>query len=255
MRSWDAPRFSHLTRNHVIFEGPSMLTGDPILVVATAKNGNRKLGDVLQLWAIPLEEPIAAVKSGGDAAVCGDCKFRGDGTGAERVCYVEHWRSVENIWQARDKAARTSPADFAELIRGKQIRITSYGDPVAVPLAVWTPLLATAAGWTAYTHQWRRRLANPFRAWCMASVDTVAEQLEAERRGWRTFRVRQVDAPIGPNEILCPHERDPDVHCDNCSLCRGQRRPAKSIVITVHGNRAKWFPTAVVVRRGQWGDR
>lgn len=228
-----------------------MLNGDPIVVVATAKNGNRKLGDVCQLWVIPALDPILAVQSGGDAAVCGDCPLRGDGTGAERVCYVEHWRAVENIWQALGKADRMTPAELGARLEGKQIRISSYGDPVAAPLETWTPLLERVAGWTAYTHQWRLDLARPFRTWCMASVETLDEQGDALARGWRTFRVRGVAEPVnGALEVLCPHEADPAIHCDRCSLCRGAKRPAKSIVITVHGNRARWFPLSLERKRG-----
>jgi hypothetical protein len=62
---------------------------------------------MLQLWIIPAISPIEAVRTGRDAAVCGDCKFRGDGAGNERTCYVEYFRSVENIWQSQRRADRT----------------------------------------------------------------------------------------------------------------------------------------------------
>lgn len=230
--------------NRLIYDGPSQLTGDPILVIATAKNGNRKIGHMLQLWIIPAISPIEAVKTGADRSTCGDCKLRGDGRGAGRSCYVEYFRAVENIWQARAKARVMTPEAFAERTRGLQLRIGAYGDPVAVPLAVWLPLLGTAAGWTSYTHQWL--IADPqYRAFCMASVDTLAEQALAASMGWRTFRVRPtVEDLTLTTEVVCPAsaEAGHKTVCASCELCRGTARQAKHIVIAAHGMRAKWFP-------------
>lgn len=259
MKSWKpAEIYRPIPKNVVVYDGPSRLTGDPILVVATAQNGNRKIGRMLQFWIIPATSPLAALRTGSDRSVCGDCRLRGDGTGRGRVCYV--WSpGVENIWQSAQKPARTdrmSAADFAPRVAGLQLRIAAYGDPTAAPFdAVWRPLLAVAGGWTAYTHQWRRDdLTVGYREWCMASVDSAAEQAEAVARGWRTFRVRTVDGELRDavslargREIICPHERDETVKCAACELCRGASRPARNIVVTVHGAAGrKHFPLTVV---------
>lgn len=239
-----APTFTLLPHNLKIYDGPSQLTGDRILVIATAKSSNRKIGRMLQLWIIPAESPIDAVYSGRDAAVCGDCSLRGDGHGHQRICYVEWWRSVSNIWQSHPKAERVDPGQFARIAQGMQLRIGAYGDPVAVPPRVWEPALQTAAGWTAYTHQWKRPIARShFQPWCMASVDSEAERRQAVADGWRTFRVQGVGgtAVLG-TEVVCPHEVDATIQCAGCSLCRGASRPAKSIVVTVHSRPGvKWF--------------
>lgn len=249
VRSWTpAAVYKPFARNVLLYDGPSQLTGAPILVIATAHNGNRKIGAMVQLWILPAISPIEAVRTGGDDAVCGDCKLRGD-RGAGRSCYVEYWRSVENIHQCRDRARRMAPEAFAATWPGLQLRVGAYGDPVAVPLHVWTGLLSTAAGWTAYTHQWRRAEAQVHRAYAMASVDSVAEQIEATALGWRTFRVRSSDDadPLIVGEVTCPasDEGGHRTTCDRCSLCRGLARPAKSIAIVVHGSRARWFPVAL----------
>jgi hypothetical protein len=229
-----------------IYDGPSLFTGERIFVIAAAKSQNRKIGRMLQLWVIPALSPIEAVKTGRDEAVCGDCKLRGDGAGKQRACYVEWWRSVANIHFAHERAEKIDPYQFARLAAGEQLRVTAYGDPMAVPVQVWEPALRTAAGWTAYTHQWKNAggvQTTDFRSWCMASVDSVEEQLEAEARGWRTFRIRE-SSTAGINaarEVVCPHEVDAEIKCASCSLCRGNARPAKSIVVTVHGQQAKWF--------------
>jgi hypothetical protein len=251
MRSWTPPDvYRPISRNVIVYDGPSQLTGAPILAIATAQNGNRKVGHMLQLWIIPAISPIEAVRTGADDAVCGDCRLRGAGQHhgeGGRACYVEWWRAPENIWQARDKAAQMSPSAFAELVAGLQLRIGAYGDPVAVPMAVWMPMLTAAGGWTAYSHQWRRPDAQPYRAFCMASVDSAAEQFEATALGWRTFRVRaSADDALRSDEISCPAS-DESGHrtvCAKCELCRGQARPSKHIAIIAHGSRMKWFPSA-----------
>lgn len=239
MRSWTpADVYKPFARNVVLYDGPSQLTGASILVIAAAQNGNRKIGHMCQVWIIPAISPIAAVRSGADDAVCGDCKLRGDGTGKGRACYVEWWRAVENIWQARGKAVVMTPTAFASKHSGLQLRIGAYGDPLAVPLHIWRALLTTAAGWTAYTHQWRQPSAAAYRDWCMASVDTEDERQHAADLGWRTFRIRATaDDAIDANEVICPasNEAGHRTTCAACELCRGASRKAKSVVIAAHG--------------------
>ncbi len=245
-KPWDARGITLLKRNVVIYEGPSQLTGDPILVVASGKTSNRKIGAMVQLWILTAAlSPLEAVKVGADRAICGDCTLRGDGTGQQRACYVEWWRAPENIHQALPKADRLEPDAFARLTRGMQLRIGAYGDPMAVPLDVWRPLLKTAAGWTGYTHHWRRAEAE-YATFLMASVDSPAEQDEAAALGWRTFRVRAPSADVRPNEVICPASEEAGhvAVCAECSLCRGTARSAKHGVIVAHGQRAKWFGTA-----------
>jgi hypothetical protein len=49
---------------------------------------NRKTGNMIQVWILCANEsPVAAVKSGSDGIVCGDCKHRGNGF-SDRTCYV-----------------------------------------------------------------------------------------------------------------------------------------------------------------------
>lgn len=233
-----------LRRNAIIWRGPSQLTGAPIFVIASAKTSNRKIGEMVQLWILTEQDPIEAVKSGEDRAICGDCQFRGD-RGKQRTCYVEYWRAPENIHQYRHNAEVTTPADFAVDVAfdSLQLRIGAYGDPVAVPMSVWQPLLDAAGGWTAYTHQWKRPVSRAYRSWCMASVDSLAEQREAAARGWRTFRVRPVGDDLLSDEVICPasEEGGHRAVCAECSLCRGAARPAKHVVINAHGTGAKWF--------------
>lgn len=248
MKSWIPPeKYRALGgRNVVLWEGRSQLTGDPIMAIATAINGNRKIGRMVQIWIIRSDiSPIEAVKTGGDAAVCGDCKMRGH-LGKDRACYVEYWRSVENIWQARDKARRMSAIEFARRYPGLRLRIGAYGDPVAVPVDVWVTLRSTADGWTAYTHQWRR-VGYAYQSFCMASVDTVDEARRAIDLGWRTYRARLPEEGYEAyEETACPasEESGHRTVCARCELCQGLSKSAKHITIVAHGSGAKHLQQA-----------
>ena len=77
------------------------------------------------------------------------------------------------------------------------LRLGCYGDPVAAPYSVWAPLVRVASGHTGYTHQWHDKRFWRFRAFLMASVETLDDARQAQSLGWRTFR----SAPKG--EITC----------------------------------------------------
>ena len=56
----------------VMYEGPSVLDGAPIVVIATMKSGNTKTGNMVQVWIIRSDmHPVTASKVGADAAICG----------------------------------------------------------------------------------------------------------------------------------------------------------------------------------------
>jgi hypothetical protein len=244
--SWIPARvFTPIGRESVIlYDGPSRIDRTPILLIAGARNGNRKIGDMLQLWIMLKHiSPIDAVTLGRDSAICGDCSLRGDGNGKHRSCYVEWWRVVENIWQTRERLPRWPPKLFGLAVRDVPLRITGYGDPTAIPIDVWQQLLGpNKAGWTAYTQHWRRH--PEFREHFMASVTTLDQQREAVALGWRTYRMRPtVEDPIDASEIVCPASAEAGhrVTCDRCELCQGASKNAKSIVIAAHGQRAVHF--------------
>ena len=88
-------------RGYVIYEGPSLLTGEPIVCVATLHSTNDKTGDMVQTWVLCADiDPVAAIKIGADISICGYCDSRGDGTGKGRACYVQVARAPLCIWGA-----------------------------------------------------------------------------------------------------------------------------------------------------------
>lgn len=226
----------------VLYRGPSMLDGAPIVVILTGlanASRNAKTGDMLQTWIMRADvHPLAALK-GADASICGACPHRPASGGA---CYVQVGRAPSNIWKAF-AADRYAYGEGVQLGAGRMVRLGSYGDPAAVPAAVWEALTRHASGWTGYTHQWRT--APHLKPLCMASVDSEAEAMEARAQGWRTFRVRGAAEPVAARlEFVCPasEEAGRKTDCATCRACMGTAGKAKaSPVIIAHGPTARRF--------------
>ena len=73
-------------KGFILYDGPSVLDGAPIVVIATLETSNAKTGAMVQTWILRGDiEPHQAVKTGEDASVCGNCPQRHNTGGA---CYV-----------------------------------------------------------------------------------------------------------------------------------------------------------------------
>ena len=68
----------------------------------------------------------------------------------------------------------------------------------------------------------------------MASVESEKLAIQAQSRGFRTFRVRKPGAELLPGEIECPSSAG--VQCIDCRLCNGNKQ-ARNISIEAHGAR------------------
>jgi hypothetical protein len=230
----------------VAYRGPSRLDGtSPILLAISYETTNYKTGDMAQAWVLRSDvPPTYAIRSGADRAICGDCVHR-SGSEIGRSCYVIPWLGPLKVYDAiaRRSYMDIDPDGAARALAGRQLRITAYGDPAAVPFYVWRTLMVHLAGWTGYTHQWRT-CDQRFSSILMASVESAGEVLEAQALGWRTFRTRLGSEDPLPNEIVCPasNEAGHRTTCSACGLCRGRARGnARSIVIAAHGNRVAFF--------------
>lgn len=231
----------------ILYEGPSMLDGAPIVVIATGiktASTNGKTGAMIQTYILRSDmPPIEAVKSGQDESICGGCTHRGDGTGKARSCYVTLMHGPRGVYAAYKRGSYPrGTADFT----GRMVRLGTYGDPCAVPLDVWKTTLKGAEGWTGYTHQWQDTSVS-FTEWApfvMASVDTEGELRLAHKMGYRTFRVTPIGVgPIKGLEIVCPasHEAGQKTECFDCKACMGTSAKARvSIQIMAHGTGKKY---------------
>ncbi len=230
---------------YVIYRGPSLLDGAPIVVIATTKSRNEKTADMVQTWILREDmSPLEASRSGADASVCGSCPLRGkanlekkSGVADERACYVLLQQAPLAVWNGYKRGiypmARTINA-VAAIGAGRMVRTGSYGDGAAVPAWVTNALESEALGHTAYSHQAGVSGSSFDPARYMVSVQSESEAREAWSKEWRTFRVvADASDAVAGHEIECPSSRG--VSCADCGLCAGTQRRAKLIVIPSHG--------------------
>lgn len=233
-------------RGVVLYEGPSQLDGAPIVVIATLRTTNGKTGDMVQTWILRADvNPLNAINTGADSSICGACPLRGKLirrkrrlVNVGRACYVQIRNAPRGIYFAwrRGRYAQYSPAMHASLFTGRKLRLGSYGDPCAVPMAIWESVLSLASGHTGYTHSWRS--FPSFRSILMASVDSATDRQDARRRGWRTFRTLSSIGHLVLGESICPasDEGGKRTQCDHCLRCRGSHPRLQDIAIVAHGS-------------------
>lgn len=229
---------------YIVYRGPSLINGAPIVVVAVTASTNAKTGNMVQTYILADNgcTPVENTRTGADVAVCGDCPHR-RGTGG--ACYVNLGQGpravadgvVRGIYPASLKLA-------ADTCTGRMVRLGTYGDPAAVPAWVWATLLTSAAGHTGYTHQWRTPQGAAVAQWCMASADSQADRDIAKAMGFRTFRIRTADMPVLAGEFICPAAAEGGKRktCGTCGACDGGVNTRKADpVIVVHGSLASRF--------------
>ncbi len=232
---------------YIAYEGPSEIDGAPIVVIINKildKSKNEKTGDVVQSFIIRSDiAPMAALQTGQDAAICGDCGHRPylikNGQSAEAPCYVQVGKSVQSVYHAykRGRYTKADAATIARALAGKIVRLGTYGDPAAAPVQMWAQITRYAAGHVGYTHQWDRPGFN-VDAWSplvMASADNIDQAAKANLIGMRVFRV-SVGVDVQAGEISCPASAEAGRRstCAKCNLCAGTSKKARDIVIADH---------------------
>lgn len=232
----------------VVWEGRSAFNREPIRVFLSrpgAKRANRKIGGTQVVTIMPAQVfPLEARATGADRSVCGACPLRPSQGGG---CYVHMLPGPE----ATAYGHRMTPYPLLEtrdlaMYRDQVVRLAEWGDPAAVPLEVWAPLRAEARAVLGYTHAWRD-LDPALWGWCMASVETAADAILAQRAGWRTFRVMASDEVLVEGERRCPASLEAKstrdkVTCETCRLCDGWSRERPSlpnIALQAHGSTAR----------------
>lgn len=225
-------------KSAIVYDGPSLIDGKPIVAIAVWSNRNRKTAAMVQTYILRRDiNPLEASKTGADVSICGDCPLRGTPTddptrkiAKGRRCYVNLGQGVLIVWKAFQRGVY-APGDAATMGAGRMVRLGTYGDPAAVPAGVWRDLTSRAKGWTGYTHQWRKR--PDLQGLCMASID-APEQVEAARGGgWRLFSI----VPLGSSAINCPASKEAGARttCAACGLCKGTSSGSKKdIFIAEH---------------------
>jgi hypothetical protein len=233
----------------IIYQGPSLIDGAPIVAIVVGKSGNTKTGNMVQTYIIRSDvSPLDASKSGADYSICGNCKHKGKATSRgdkkqaeDRSCYVNLGQGPTIVYKALQRGIYTQAVDhkaIAALGKGRMVRLGTYGDPAAVPSYIWESLLSEAVGHTAYTHQSGVESAQARPVYMMISADDESSARVAWSQGNRTFRVIKNTAEVVKSyEIICPASKEAGFKttCNSCGLCGGAEVKAKSIAIVDHG--------------------
>lgn len=237
----------------IIYRGPSLIDGKPIVAIAIGQSGNTKTGNMVQTYIIREDiSPLEASKTGEDYSICGNCKHRGEPTtlkerkqALKRSCYVNLGQGPTIVYKALQRgvyASVTGHAAIAALGKGRMVRLGTYGDPAAVPSYIWESLISEAKGHTAYTHQSGVATAEARPEYMMISADNETQARGAWEIGLRTFRViKSTTEAVKGYEIICPASKEAGFKttCASCGLCAGAQVKAKSIAIVDHGPQRK----------------
>lgn len=230
----------------ILWQGVSKLDNrTPVVVIMTGletDSSNAKTGAMVQTYIIRADrEPVDAVRTREDGGICGGCVHRKQANG-RRTCYVNVGQGPTQVYRAfkRGSYPVATLSQASALVAGKFVRLGTYGDPAAAPVAVWQALTATASGFTGYTHQWRSARFAAFATVCQASCETAEDVTAAHAKGFRgTFRVIPIDAEAPTGAMLCPAsaEAGKTVQCVDCRACDGSR----DVYIHAHGTSKAYY--------------
>src|SRR5208282_750207 len=136
----------------ILYRGPSLLDGSPIVAIAVGlrtRSTNTKTGAMLQTYILRSDmDPLEAIRRRVDDSICGNCPHRGTPT-AGRTCYVQVGQGPQAVYKAYKRGLYpVLTAETIELcdVRGRTVRLGTYGDPAAVPAWVWEELITDADG-------------------------------------------------------------------------------------------------------------
>lgn len=245
-------------KSAVIYSGPSMIDGSPIVVIAIVKSSNAKTGPtMLQTYILRSDiDPLTASKTGQDYAICGNCIHRGKPTNnplkktaTERSCYVTLYHGPLVVYKGfkRGIYPMATSEEIKALGANRMVRLGTYGDPLAVPAGVFETLLSDSLGHTGYSHQ--HGLVQGDYSKVMISADSKVDAHMHHQNNRRTFRVipvatweSQGKSSMLNSEILCPASKEMEYRttCDKCKLCAGGT-VGRSIAIVSHGTSRNMF--------------
>lgn len=233
-----------MTLTKIIYEGPSLYDGKPVVVLVQSGSKNKKTGNMVQTYILRSDiDPISANRTGEDSSICGDCPHMGKptekdkGTATGRTCYVTLAHGPLGKWKAYKRGIyghSFGHSAIQSLGEGQIVRLGTYGDPACVPSYIWESLLSRSKGHTAYTHGSK----NPIPETIMTSADSLTQAESAWSRGERTFRIlSSVAGLVQGKEVLCPasEEAGKRTTCLSCKLCGGSQVKARSVAIVAHG--------------------
>ena len=234
-------------KGFILYDGPSMLDGERIICIAILDSKNKKTGNMIQTFIMRQDvRPTEAAKTGEDSSVCGSCRHRWHLGGS---CYVNLGHAPLAVHKAywRGSYPIYDEAKHSQYFKGRKLRMGSYGDPAALPHALWDSILKWVEAHTGYTHQiMHPNFDKAYLDTCMVSADSPNQAKKFKAMGARTFRVAMAGDGIAKGEVQCYADSE-GITCMECMICDGVggQWPA-SVVIEVHGSRSSKFKTALI---------
>lgn len=251
----------------VLYEGPSLYDGAPIAVILTClvnPSRNEKTGAEGQCYVLRTDmSPGDARRSGSDGSVCNGCPLRPALLGG---CYV-NGMGLASVYKAYHAGRYENPFRFEGADRGRSwrrvmssvmmsrwdLRFGTYANMSAAPFGVMESavrlVVATERKWACYLSDWKT-CDQRFRAFAMASVQSVEDAVLAHELGWRFYLSllpEEAEMALGKLRALgispskCPYDRnDPrSPQCVDCGLCDGKKSRVdarSSIWCEAHGS-------------------
>ena len=106
----------------ILYEGPSLIDGQPIVAIATYSDKNTKTGLMVQTYILCQNiDPRDANKTGQDFSICGTCPLKGIPTldpkrklAEKRTCYVRIDQGSLIVWKAYQKGSYPKTNEISE---------------------------------------------------------------------------------------------------------------------------------------------
>jgi len=221
---------------HILYKGKSEFGSGNIVVLMKETSTNKKTGNIPSITMLPDigKKPSRCLKDGDDHLVCGTCTLR------KKICYVATSHAPNQMYKSYTKGSyiKLNKETQERVSEQEVIRIGQYGDCASVPTKVWTKALKWLPPVLNYTHFWREK--PRLHTFALASVHSPEERQEAKALGFKTYRIKNIDDPVLPGEVLCPGDltKSNPIQCKKCKLCVVSKQ-TKDIVVNVHGTVGK----------------
>lgn len=233
-------RLTNSLEDCIIWQGNSPIDGSPIVAILTGVNApsnNTKTGDMPQVWILRSDvHPVAALRSGDDVSICGDCPHRPKKGGKdalkkdERTCYVNPM-SFSGVYKKFAAGGYPMHSDLNKLSNdleaaNKRVRLGAYGDPACIPLNILETAFSRVPT-TGYTHRWRT-CPTEYAAWTMASCESLQDIAAARSLKYRVFYAAsdpERQTLDGKRLATCPAAKESGkaTTCRACMACGGTR--------------------------------
>ena len=218
-----------------------------VLQVKPSSTDKLGFGYILQTYHFGIDQVLSGIFEN-DFLACGNCKYSFNQNGGKSgKCYTHkglirlglgkmlmRLGKIFHTINKFDLEQFNAFCTMAKKFNINLVRLGTYGDPILLPAGIGKKLVSLGQRSTSYTHQWKN---NEMHDISMASVDSDQEKIEANKLGFRTFRILDNINEIKKDEIICPASKESKkkISCNLCGLCNGtSNKQIKNIAIVKH---------------------